>query len=402
MAIALPSDTRNLLRSVELFTGAGGLAIATHHSGFRHRGLFEWNENACATLKENAANAVIRGIKSSWNIREGDVSQASFAKFEGIDLVAGGPPCQPFSIGGKHRGMEDKRDMIPHFIRAVREAKPRAFIMENVKGLTRQAFQNYLSYTELQLTYPTVTRKRKESWSDHLSRLERTHTGKSRPEIRYNIVRRVLNSANFGVAQTRERIFIVGFRSDVTSQWNFPEPTHSLDRLLFDQWITGEYWDRHQIRRPEQQPSRFYGRIRKLANWMPIDERPWVTLRDKIADLPEPTIGLEMGDSFNHRIQPGARSYKGHTGSPLDLPSKTLKAGDHGVPGGENMIAFEDGSVRYLTVREAARVQSFPDEWRFEGAWSEVMRQLGNAVPVDLARVVASSVAKSLREHDRG
>ena len=86
----------------------------------------------------------------------------------------------------------------------------------------------------------------------------------------------------------------------------------------------------------------------------------------------------------------------GHTGSPIDWPSKTLKAGVHGVPGGENMIAFHDGSVRYLTVREAARVQTFPDLWRFEGAWSEAMRQLGNAVPVQLASVVARSVADRL------
>ncbi len=86
----------------------------------------------------------------------------------------------------------------------------------------------------------------------------------------------------------------------------------------------------------------------------------------------------------------------GHTGSPLDWPAKTLKAGDHGVPGGENMIAFPDGSVRYFTVREAARIQTFPDAWQFQGAWSEAMRQLGNAVPVTLARVVAEGMAASL------
>ena len=83
------------------------------------------------------------------------------------------------------------------------------------------------------------------------------------------------------------------------------------------------------------------------------------------------------------------------------MPSKTLKAGDHGVPGGENMIAFPDGTYRYLTVREAARVQTFPDNWHFEGAWSEAMRQLGNAVPVDLARVVARAVAEKLSKQDK-
>jgi DNA (cytosine-5)-methyltransferase 1 len=98
----------------------------------------------------------------------------------------------------------------------------------------------------------------------------------------------------------------------------------------------------------------------------------------------------------SHWPQPGAKSYPGHTGSPLDEPAKALKAGDHGVPGGENMLRYPDGSVRYISVRESARIQTFPDEWRFSGSWSESMRQLGNAVPVELARVVASSVATAI------
>lgn len=97
-------------------------------------------------------------------------------------------------------------------------------------------------------------------------------------------------------------------------------------------------------------------------------------------------------------MREGARPYPGHTGSATDQPSKAIKAGVHGVPGGENMIRFADGSVRYLSVREAARVQTFPDGYELSGAWSEGMRQMGNAVPVELARVVASSVACALRE----
>ena len=106
---------------------------------------------------------------------------------------------------------------------------------------------------------------------------------------------------------------------------------------------------------------------------------PWVTVRDILADLGDPD-GLR-----NHVLQPGARAYPGHTGSPLDLPAKALKAGDHGVPGGENMMVRDDGSVRYFTKREAARLVGLPDAFEFPRSWSESMRQMGNAVPVPLA-----------------
>lgn len=102
-------------------------------------------------------------------------------------------------------------------------------------------------------------------------------------------------------------------------------------------------------------------------------------------------------DIPNHNHNPGARAYLGHTGSALDEPAKTLKAGDHGVPGGENMLLYADQTVRYFTVREAARLQTFPDHFLFSGSWSESMRQLGNAVPVRLAEAVAGAVSKTLK-----
>jgi len=175
---------------------------------------------------------------------EGDVRDLSYADFGPVDLVAGGPPCQPFSIGGKHGSLEDERDMIPEFIRAVRECRPRAFIMENVKGLKRRAFHDYLTYVQLQLRHPSVARKDGESWRSHRERLEDRHTSGSESGLAYNVVTRVLNAADYGVPQHRERVFIVGFRSDVGIDWHFPEPTHSLDRLMFEQWVSGEYWER--------------------------------------------------------------------------------------------------------------------------------------------------------------
>jgi DNA (cytosine-5)-methyltransferase 1 len=114
-------------------------------------------------------------------------------------------------------------------------------------------------------------------------------------------------------------------------------------------------------------------------------------------DIPDPRK-RSAKEFYNHNFQDGARTYKGHTGSPLDLPAKTLKAGDHGVPGGENMMVLEDGSVRYFSVRESARLQTFPDGYVFHSSWTETMRQLGNAIPVALARRVAASVAERLAE----
>jgi DNA (cytosine-5)-methyltransferase 1 len=114
--------------------------------------------------------------------------------------------------------------------------------------------------------------------------------------------------------------------------------------------------------------------------------------------LPDPQDKKLAALHNNHIFQPGARVYVGHTGSPLDLPAKTLKAGDHGVPGGENMLVKPSGEVRYFTVRESARLQTFPDTYVFHGSWTETMRQLGNAVPMALARIMASSIAEKLIE----
>lgn len=317
-----------------------------------------------------------------------------------LDLIAGGPPCQPFSLGGRHRGWDDKRDMFPKMVRAIRELKPGAILIENVKGLLRQSFARYFEYIVLQISYPEITPGQGEGWSHHLSRLERHHVHGQKDGLCYRVVFRLLNAADYGVPQKRERVVIVGFRQDLESVWSFPEATHSLDALLRDQWVTGEYWDRHEVpknKRPEPLPK-LRNRIERLGSTLfPPRELPWATARDAISDLPTPE-GRDHSDEIpNHRFNPGARSYHGHTGSPLDEPAKTLKAGDHGVPGGENILAYPDGRVRYFTVRESARLQTFPDNYVFHGSWTETMRQLGNAVPVSLGHAIARDVSLCLR-----
>lgn len=384
------------MRAIELFAGAGGLGIGVSGAGFTTERVIEWDRYCCDTIRENRARK-LAPIKD-WPLFEGDIRDFDFSEFEDkLDLISGGPPCQPFSVGGKHRAYNDARDMFPQAVRAVRQCRPRAFIFENVKGLTRLTFSNYYEYIYLQMSYPEIERQSDEDWNDHLARLERHHTGKHRVRgLEYRVVRRVLNAANHGVAQKRERVFFVGFRADLGIEWHFPDESHSLDRLIWEQCETGEYWERHKVPKKIRRTSKtFLQRVKRL-----IDEPQklaWQTVRDVIGDLPDPEHEPLVARMYlNHVFQPGARTYPGHTGSPIDEPAKTLKAGVHGVPGGENMMVFPDGSVRYFTVRESARLQTFPDEFVFHGSWTETMRQLGNAVPVGLASVVASSVGRQL------
>ncbi len=384
------------MRVVEIFAGAGGLGLGVSRAGFSPARVVERDRWCCDTLRENRRRAA--SPLSRWpEPLEGDIRDVDFRDVSGkIDLVAGGPPCQPFSLGGKHRAHGDARDMWSEAARALREIQPRAFIFENVKGLTRASFASYLAYIVHQISFPELVRREQENWEDHLGRLERHVTGRRRgaESLAYRVVYRVLNAADFGVPQRRERVVFVGFRSDIDARWSFPAETHARDALLWDQ-SRGDYWERHAApRRERQMAPRFAARARRLE---PPALLPWRTARDAIGDLPDPERDAGGAAAIaDHRFQPGARAYPGHTGSPLDEPAKTLKAGVHGVPGGENMLARPDGSLRYFTVRESARLQTFPDDFVFHGSWSETMRQLGNAVPVDLATVVARGVMESL------
>jgi len=390
------------LRSIELFAGAGGLAIASSNAGFSHDAVLEFNHDACETIRHNQRRGF--DLVRHWPLIEGDVHHQDFTSWQDrIDLVSGGPPCQPFSIGGKHQAMADRRNLFPEAARVVRETRPRMFVFENVKGLTRQAFAKYFGYIVLQLSYPDVVRRSSEDWIDHLSRLERIRTQGAKPDLRYRVVWRLLNAADYGVPQKRERVFFVGFRSDIEVPWSFPSPTHSKQALLYSQWATGDYWENHRVSKRSRPaaPARFNFDDEAEFDLSGTRSRlPWLTIRDAVSDLGEPARNKSSAVFPNHILQPGARSYPGHTGSPLDEPAKTLKAGDHGVPGGENMVRFPNGEVRYFSVRESCRIQTFPDEYVFEGSWTENMRQLGNAVPVKLGEVVLNSVKATISKHD--
>lgn len=385
--------TIDYMRSVELFAGGGGLALGTHLAGFSTEVVAEWDRWCCDTLRENQAAG--HPLAQGMDIREGDVRNVDWSAVEdGIALVSGGPPCQPFSGGGKGRAADDPRDMFPATAEVIRTLRPRAFIIENVRGLTRSAFADYYSYIQLRLAHPELAPRDEESWTEHFARLQAEHTS-VRSDLQYRVVPSLVNAANYGVPQQRWRVFFVGFRSDVDAEWSFPEPTHTAEALRYQQDVTGAYWERHEVPQRHRLSPIMGRRSQVDLSGREIAGRPWRTVRDAIGDLPEPTINGSR-KFLNHFLQPGARSYPGHTGSHIDAPSKALKAGVHGVPGGENMLRRPDGTVRYFTVREAARLQTFPDRYRLHGPWSEAMRQLGNAVPVMLAQVVASSVHEHL------
>jgi DNA (cytosine-5)-methyltransferase 1 len=383
------------MRSIELFAGTGGLALGCAMAGFEHVMVNEWNKHACATLRSN--RETVPDMRA-WEIVEGDVRAVDYSSYADIALLTGGAPCQPFSLGGRHRGDLDARNMFPEVFRAIRALRPEAVMLENVRGIMRPAFRPYFDYIILQLELPDHAPYPAEDWRAHALRLLALRASpQARDETRYDVAYQVVDAADFGVPQHRQRVIMTAFRRGPGVEWSPVAPTHSSDALLYAQFVDGAYWSGHGL--PRRNPA---GRSADLGALLADRERPpehpWLTVRDALAGLPEPIDGVASLGIGNHEGRPGARSYPGHTGSPLDAPSKALKAGVHGVPGGENMLRRDDGTVRYYTVREAARISTFPDDYAFSGPPSECLRQLGNAVPIRLAMRFAEHMFAALAD----
>ena len=386
------------MRSVEIFAGCGGLALGMARAGFSHNMVVEYDSDAVRTLQDNKQRA-IEHVRH-WNINHIDAREIDYRALSDVDVVSGGPPCQPFSIGGKHLGPRDPRNMWPEAIRAIRELAPKAFVLENVRGLFRPAFAPYLDYITLQLEYPDIEPRLDEFWEDHLRRL-RDHRAADKGRTRtFRVQSKAVNAADYGAAQKRYRAIFIGIDAKHGEDWSFPEPTHSQEALAWAKHIDLSYWQRHESRKISacSSTSEALALRRVLTrNSRPV-EKPWVTVRDAICDLPPPTKSELLAGHWQH---PGAKAYKNHTGSNMDEPAKALKAGDHGVPGGENMVANRWGNVRYFTVREMARLQGFPDEFNISGSWKAATRQLGNAVPTDVAQRMGAFVKGILEQSGR-
>jgi DNA (cytosine-5)-methyltransferase 1 len=381
------------MRSVELFAGCGGLALGISRAGFSHDMVVERDRDSVTTLRNNKK----RGITHvrDWEIEEADTREMNFRDFKNIALLSGGPPCQPFSIGGLHLGPRDPRNMWPEATRIIAEVRPEAFVLENVRGLFRPAFKHYLDYITLQLSYPHVAQKEDETWRQHLARLRQHDKGRGRPA--YRVLSRAINAADYGAAQKRHRAIFIGVSTKYGDEWAFPEATHSQEALVWSKHVERDYWDWHGVR-PINEPSS-ESEAQALARVRSAGKKPrkkaWVTVRDVTADLPAAT--RKEKDIPGHWQHLGATAYANHTGSCMDEPAKALKAGDHGVPGGENMVADRRGNVRYFTIREMARLQGFPDNFIIEGSWRAATRQLGNAVPTCVGERMGKAVFGMLK-----
>ncbi len=360
--------------SLELFAGAGGMALGVHQAGFAPLAIVELDARAVQTLRANATEG------SPWPVIEGDVRRMKFHDYRDVDLLAAGPPCQPFSIGGNRLGKHDERDLLPETIRAVSEAKPKMFMIENVRGLTFPTAESYLAYSLAQLRNPSV-RQKQMTEEEHWHRLDRVPEKRHEYEVRV----RLLNAADFGVPQQRVRLFIVGVRRDL-GDFEWPEPSHGKTALL-TRLEGDEYWDLHGVGCKAREAGLAAARAAKSQSASTSRGLvPWVTVRDVFRRLGQPDS--EHKD-LHHRPIPGARLYRKHRGSILDMPGKTVKSGVHGTPGGEHIVVLDDGTHRYFTLREVACLQAFPDTFHLPSLRSVAQRQLGNAVPVALAEAVA-------------
>lgn len=299
--------------------------------------------------------------------------------------------------------------MFPEAIRAVRELSPKYFVFENVKGLLRKSFDTYFKYIILRLEFPFESKRENETWESHFNRLAKVKKSplKFGSEYVYNVNFHLVNAADYGIPQHRHRIIITGVRQDLGWYFMFPARTHFEEQLIVEKYITKSYWK--NLKTDYVDDINVYKTLAKrknklatIINFESLSKLRYRTLYEAIHDLPLP-YATKNSAYPNHVFRNGAQPYSGHTGSSLHFPSKAIKAGTHGVPEGENMIAYSNGTYRYFTTREAARIQTFPDNYIFEGSWTESMRQIGNAVPVNLAYIIGNSLHKqaAFNNHER-
>lgn len=322
---------------IDLFSGAGGLSLGLKMAGWKALLASDYDRHACSTYRHNFSGV---------DVLEGDIRRADWQNLKGkVDLVAGGPPCQPFSVAGNQKAHEDTRDMLPEFVRAIREIRPKQLLMENVAGLTSA---RHLPYFQAKL--------------DELK------------DLGYDLHFQVLNSADYGVAQDRLRVIVLG---GLKGRPAFPQKTHGITNQPFmaaAAALADAPTDEPNnaivtyAKKPVLRPSPFAGMLVN-GGGRPIDLRK-----------PSQTIPASAGGNRTHII---------------DEHGVLVEYHSHLMAGGTPHLGLVHG-VRRLTVRESARIQSFPDSFEFLGQRSAKYRQIGNAVPPLLGNAIGKALLEAL------
>lgn len=329
---------------LELFAGAGGLAIGMEKAGLKCVALNEIDKWACETLRTN---------RPSWNVLEGDIKQFNFSEYHNkVDVVTGGFPCQAFSYAGKKLGLADARGTLFYeFARAVKEVNPPICIGENVRGLLNhdngKTLQGMISILD---------------------------------EIGYNVVPvQVLKAINFKVPQKRERLILVGIRKDIDLQYEYPKPYKKIYNLK-DALKKGDLFDCDV-------PNSGGSKYPKSK----VDVLKLVPQKGYWRDLPIDIQKEFMGGSFY--LGGGKTGIARRIG--WDEPCLTLTCS----PAQKQTERCHPEETRPFTVREYARIQTFPDDWQFSGSVAQQYKQIGNAVPVNLGKEVGYSIIKFLNKY---
>lgn len=366
-----------MAEAISLFSGAGGMDIGLGAAGFQVVRAVEMDPHACATLRANHPGLQVLECRVE--------AVDDWGRYVGIDLVAGGPPCQPFSGAGRGRGQYDDRDGFPAFIRAVSLIQPRAFIAENVRGLTFAKHQRYLQQVLGDL----------RSWG-------------------YRVEARRLNAADLGVPQFRDRVFIVGLRVDEPGRFRWPAPTHLGPHrrhgtlpLFGEPHITvrdalglqGQLRDMDMGHHPTTEPA-------PTLSTSSDNVMAAVRRHDNPLNLDEPGRGVRSGGN-GHAAPPVMLAMHGKPQSQrllaADLPAPAMQAMGQGSTGtraprlaGDDHVAADGTHYRRLTETESAALQAFPPDYIFCGTRTAVYRQVGNACPPPLAEAVGRAMAEAL------
>lgn len=306
------------LTSLELCAGAGGQALGLEQAGFGHAGLVEIDSDCCKTLRLN---------RPEWIVHEEDLNGFDGRGYKGVDLLAGGLPCPPFSVAGKQLGKDDERNLFPAAIGLVDETRPKAVMIENVRGFLDAVFEDYRGYIRAELK-----------------------------KLGYDAHWRLLNASDFGVPQLRPRVVIVALRDDIKDGFDWPNPL------------------------PGDPPTVGKALYELMAERGWRGAKKWAGRADEIA----PTL---VGGSKKH-------------GGPDLGPTRARKAwaalGVNGKTIAEEAPDPDFVGMPRLTVRMAARIQGFPDSWKFHGRKTAAYRQVGNAFPPPVARAVAVQLRKAM------